>query len=318
MIRLGTEIELHVINNPLGEDEFTTDYPIVHAHNKAAYQGYTHYVNGNFVREIHQGTDDFFRVSYDATAAFGKAIWNGFEIQGEPADLATNLDYWSRLYNKEIKQYLAGDPDYIHIPNAPAHHSCGMHVHLSAAELNRNPDGFLIVRNMSKFVADPDNKSLLSCIAGRYNTQWCPVKECDEYIMRNLYHLETCDLSNLKIDKSILPGYARGFIACCESVNNLNLHRPPRGAINLLPNPNTGDVEIRMFASPDDKSTLLARLEFSHALVVYCHGLAVGQAQGDFCTWLQSSRERRGEYRNLFRLLRDRGFVEGLIPRRRN
>ena len=314
----GVEVEFHVENDPRPDSVFETPYPILQSHIREDPQGNLHQRHGDMVREIHTLTEGEVQVGYDLTASFGDSVWEGWELSSLPLSIEDTLRVWRKVYESRAKTYLNADPDIARRRYAPAHHSCGMHIHLSGDDIT---EGAIV--NMSRIVNSPDSREFITHVAGRYNTRFCRIVHPADAFLRCLFHSPGC-ASEGKIDRTDIPRNAGRFAfqpgrnLCCDNADLLahyvhNMEVSRHSAINYVPNPNTGAIEFRLFAAPNDYARAAANVEFAHALVTYSKDNNESEAP-DFCAWLEEDRQRRRQYSHLFRHLREAAFVRGLIP----
>ena len=310
---LGVEIEFHVEDDPRPDKIYETRYPVIVSHTRNQPQGNVHRVHGELVQEISELTNDEIRVGYDLTASFGDSQWEGYELSSVPLDGDQTLKVWKMLYESDAKMYLNPDPDLARRQYAPAHHSCGMHIHLSGDDLTLN-----CIDCISEFINSRENASLIKHIAGRYDTRFCRIMPRDEAFIQCLFH--SADCANIgKIDRGEIPKGQGQY--CCANADKLaeyiyDFQISRHAAVNHLPNANTGAIELRLFSSPNDYSRAAANIQFALALVQFCGSLrpVADMRYHKFCAWLQTDRARRREFRHLFRYLRGAGYVRGLIP----
>jgi hypothetical protein len=313
-IAMGVEIELGVTNKQYCDTTHASEYDIMSAADKANPRGREHRRNGRLALAVEVVSDDFLQVGYDNTASPSGSESDGFELRGRPADLGSNVRAWSRVYDSWLMEHLS------------ASERCGMHVHVSGDDITHR-----CTVALHDFVNAPENGELLNLVAGRYNTTYCIVRAIDRGDLDALFHSHDCRRTTRqgkKIDLGEVPGYntetewvnsdAVPGNFCCSNMRQFRLnvasHRYRRYALNLTPYPQTGDLEFRLFASPETKIQLQYRLEFVHALIKYCQA-AADVTFRSFCEWLMEGRERRVQYRNLYRHLRNANYVQGLIPR---
>lgn len=311
MLVFGVEIEFHVEDDPNPHVTYETPYQIFQSHLRGQPQGTRHQRHGELVREIHEITEGNVRVGYDATASFGDTIWDGYELSSMPLEVEETLEVWRKLYKSRSKRYLNADPDIAKRRYAPAHHSCGMHIHLSGDDVDQE-----VIERLSRFVNNRANEEFITHIAGRYNTQFCRIVEPEAAFFKCLFHSDGCYAGNGKIDRGVLR--AQGASYCCGNAALLAQYATAmsrHSALNYLPNPNTGSIEFRLFCAPNEFGRAAANIQFTEALVKFCKFR--GETERDaFCVWLEEDRQRRRYYKYLFRYLREAAFVKGLIPLR--
>lgn len=308
---LGVEIEFHVEDDPNPELVYETRYPVIVSHTRNQPQGNVHQRHGGMVKEISALTDDRIRVSYDMTASFGDSQWEGYELSSIPLNVSDTLAAWKALYESEAKTYLNPYPDVARRRYAPAHHSCGMHIHLSGEGLTLD-----CINCMSEFINSRYNAEFVRLIAGRYNTRFCKIIPRNETFIQCLFHSDFCR-NRGKIDRSEIS--VDRYPYCCDNAIQLAAYIHDEqisrhSAINHLPNANTGAIELRLFSSPASFDRVAANIQFAQSLVQFCgsHPLR-DMSQLEFCSWLMN-RDRRREFKYLFRHLRNEGYVRGLIP----
>lgn len=302
---IGVEVEFHVEGDPNEHSVYETPYQVIQSHLRNRPQGVVHSRHGEMVEEIHQATNGSVRVGYDATASFGDSIWEGWELSSIPLDVESTLSTWRNVYRSESKRYLNADPEIGQRRFAPPHHSCGMHIHLSGEEVNED-----VIERISRLVNNVDNEQLVSYIAGRYNTQFCKIVEPEAAFFRCLFHSIGCRHRG-KIDKRLINTCCANSMLLYEYMRDMDRHT----AVNYVPHSNTGAIELRLFSAPNEFARLAANIQFAEALVNY----SIASDNRDslrFCSWLEDIENRR-HYRHLFRHLRERNFVRGLIPRAR-
>jgi len=144
------------------------------------------------------------------------SIRNGFEIVSTAATLDIHKDEW--------KAFFAGVRDNT---NLHEHDTVGMHVHVS-----RSPLSVLTVGKMTEFMNNPDNKSYLEKVAGRWSDRFAGQQT-----------------------RSITFAFRNEGGG--ERYNALNLR-------------NKETVEFRIFASTRSYDEFIMRLEFCEAVTHYC------------------------------------------------
>lgn len=319
---LGVEVEFAVVNDPDAGVPYESAYPVVKSYPKnEVWEDKNHKGHGPLVQAIEEGTDGFIRVGYDATVA---AEPDGFECYSQPGSFMDQLQAWTIFWESPVTNYMSVGVDGKTPHGNPK--SCGMHVHVSGRKMNP-----ITMANMIIFINNRANEAFLRHVAGRYDSHYCKIQDGLTYEKGLLlYHAADCTQKAWR-KKKILKSHTEsgGLIwgsmsatYCCENhrqyyilKNSGYLQRYV--ALNPLVEDGTGDCEFRMFETPTCKARFMVNIEFVHALVSYCHGIGPKESGfQDFCKWLMSG-SRRIRYRNLFKWLREAGYVEGLIPRRK-
>lgn len=144
------------------------------------------------------------------------SIRNGFEI----VSTAATLD----IHKEEWRAFFAGVKDNT---NLHEHDTVGMHVHVS-----RSPLSILTVGKMTEFMNNPDNKTYLEKVAGRWSDRFAG-------------------------QESRSVTFAFRNQGGGERYNALNLR-------------NKETVEFRIFASTRSYEEFIMRLEFCEAVTHYC------------------------------------------------
>lgn len=336
-IVLGVELEFEV-KDPGPHSTYISPYPVVKSWPKGHTNGFTHQYHGHVVRKIEEASGGFIRVGYDASVADG---WGGFECYSQPGSLLDQIQAWGAFYDAGLDEFMNTHVTGKTPGGQPK--ECGMHIHFSGSAITP-----ITLANMLMFINNRANEKIVTYLSGRYDTFYCKIKDglsFDDALC--LFHSDDCMRSEWKgtrinDDMSYLThvhnpntgGYS--YTYCCKNTEKYqnqkqthfwmaNVTGPNGGtflqrpALNVLTTKGTGDGEFRMFKTPTAKPQCLGSMEFVHSLIRYCGTTSPRDVNYvAYCDWLMEELVRRVKYRNLFKWLREDGYVAGLIPRRKN
>lgn len=343
-ITLGVEVEFDLYKNNGAPYRWASPYPIKIAYYKGQTHGNIHQTHGNVALDIYNATHGQIKMEYDWTASATKD--NGIELVGPAVDLETNKDMWKYAYDS-VSGKVGNSPKGTTEHGTPV--STGMHVHVSGADISRHDVGkilfFVYNKDNGEFiksvagrldnhfckrlpVVDPDSLNQL------FHSDDCPkhagkpfvrvnaeVAFVHEMVARsrrvgvvnpetNQLHYETREVTETVPRKTFCCTNGKQY-RTNENTMGFVMRYSKRNAVNLVPTENTGMFELRLFESPLDIGTFNARLEWSHALVLFCQKCNDVEElnYGAFCRWLMKT----DRYPYLHDMLAERGYFNHII-----
>lgn len=198
---------------------------------------------------------------------------NGLEIVSTPATLS--------FHRELIQEHLFPDRGGFRkrVMSTPL---CGIHIHISKKAFTKMSIGKFIT-----FINTNYNSDFINDIAGRTPNEYC-------------------------IKLPLKGKNAHGIEQSISIANNINMtesneHLPRRGAINLR---KKHTIEVRIFKATNDKNNLIRKLEFCHALTMFCREAAPSELNTHHFINFVLRKDNRKEYKYLIRWLASKDYIE--------